>query len=349
MKNTLIILIFSVVVLSCTKNSTSETDSFLTGNGVFILNEGNFKWGNGSLSFFSYDSAKIYNEIFLDVNGRPLGDVPNSMIINDYLAYIVVNNSGKIEVINRNTLESVATITGLISPRNMAVISSSKAYVTSMYSDSVAIINLVDYTITGYINLRRSSETIRVSDSKAFISEWVGGNEVMVVNTIDNKVVDSIKVGAEPESMVIDENKNLWVLCNGGWARNNYAELYAINTITNMVEKKLVFQDKTASPTCLQIDGKGETLYYLEKGIHKMNINSGVLPALPLIPESQHYFYKFGINPLNGDIFITDAVDYQQKGYVMFYKNDGTLISTYTAGVIPGMICFKLNGSYIEK
>jgi len=349
MKNSLIIILLLSVALSCTKNSTGETDSFLTGNGVFILNEGNFKWGNGSLSFFSYDSAKIYNDVFLNVNGRPLGDVPNSMIINDYLAYIVVNNSGKIEVTNRNTLESVATIAGLISPRNIAIINNSKAYVTSMYSDSVAIVNLIDYTISGYINLRRSSETIMVSGDKAFISEWVGGNEVMVVNTIDNKVVDSIKVGFEPESMVVDENKNLWVLCNGGWARNNYAELYCINTVTNMVEKKLMFPDKAASPTCLQIDGRGETLYYLEKGIHKMNINSGVLPAFPLIPESQHYFYKFGVNPLNSDIFITDAVDYQQKGYVMFYKNDGTLISINTAGVIPGMICFKLNGSYIEK
>ena len=66
---------------------------------------------------------------FLKCNGRPLGDVPNSMIINGYLAYIVVNNSGKIEVINRNSLESVATINGLISPRNMAVVNDNKAYV----------------------------------------------------------------------------------------------------------------------------------------------------------------------------------------------------------------------------
>ena len=348
MKNS-VIIILSIISFSCSKNLSDNNDSLLTGNGVFILNEGNFKWGNGSLSFYSYDSAKIYNDLFINVNGRPLGDVPNSMILNDYLAFIVVNNSGKIEVINRNTLESIATISGLISPRNIAIVNSSKAYVTSMYSDSVAVVSLIDYTITGYIKLRRSSETIIVSGSKAFISEWVGGHEVMVVNTLDNKVVDSIKVGLEPESMVIDKNKTLWVLCNGGWARNNFAELYGINTISNLIEKKLIFPYKSSSPTCLRIDGKGETLYYLENGVHKMNINAAILPAYPLINESGHYFYKIGINPFNSDIFVTDAVDYQQKGYVMFYKNDGTLVSTNTAGVIPGLICFKLNGSVIEK
>jgi hypothetical protein len=170
----------------------------------------------------------------------------------------------------------------------------------------------------------------------------------MVINAIDNKVVDSIKVGSEPESMVLDKNETLWVLCNGGWNRSNFAELNGINTVANIVERKLIFPYKSSSPTCLQIDGKGETLYYLDNGVHKMSINDGTLPSNTLIPETGHYFYKMGINPFNGDIFITDAVDYQQNGYVVFYKNNGTLVSTNSAGVIPGLLCFKLNGSVIE-
>jgi YVTN family beta-propeller protein len=349
MKNFITILIFSLVTISCTKNSPGASGSFLTGSGVFIINEGNFKWGNGSLSFYSFDSARVYNDLFLNINSRPLGDVPNSMIINGYTAYVVVNNSGKIEVVNRNTLVSVATITKLISPRNMAVVGESKAYVSSMYSDSLAIVNLKDNSISGYINLRRTSETIIISGNKAFISEWVGGNEIMVINTTNDKVIDSIKVGMEPESMVLDKNKTLWVLCNGGWTRNNYAELHAINTVTNLTEKKLIFPYKTASPTCLQIDGKGETLYYLESGVRKMSINDVSLPSNAIITESGNYFYKIGINPYNSDIFITDAVDYQQNGYVMFFKNNGTLIDKFRAGVIPGYICFKINASLTEK
>ena len=351
MKNLLLLLSFCFTVVSCTKVSDNANESFLTGSGVFILNEGKFMGGTGSLSFYSYDSAKIYNDLFLNVNGWPLGSIPNSIKIIGDKAFILVNNSGKIEVINKNTLESVKTINGLISPRNISFINSSKAYVTSMYSDSVTIINLIDNTITGYINLRRFSEAISIIGNKAFVSNWIGpnysgGSEVMVINTVNNTVVDSIKVGVEPESMAIDKNKRLWVLCNGGYFGDNLAKLIGINTTTNLIEKEFAFPSKEHSPTCLQIDGAGETLYYLENGVRRMKIDASELPSFPVIPESGHLFYKVGINPVNSDIFVTDAIDYQQQGYVMYYKKDGTFVSTLKADIIPGLMCFKLNENF---
>jgi len=342
MKRLIGLLSIIVVLVSCSKVTEYKTGSFLTGNGVFILNEGNFMWGNGSLSFYSYDSSKIYNNLFFDINGWPLGDVPNSMCICGEEVYIVVNNSGKIEVANSNSLESVATINGLISPRSLIKVNDKKAYVTSIYSDSVAIISLNDNEISGYINLRRSSESIVISGSKAFISNWLGGNEVMVINADNNEVLDSIEVGAEPESMVVDKNKILWVLCNGGWARETNAELLGINTLTHQIEKRFIFPTKLASPSCLRIDGKGETLYYLESGVRRMNIGAAELPSDPLISESDRFFYKIGINPVNSDIFITDAVDYQQQGFVLNYKEDGTFVSEQQAEIIPGFIDFKI-------
>jgi YVTN family beta-propeller protein len=346
MKKLLIPVLLLSIAVSCTKISNPPpTDSYSTGNGVFILNEGNFMGGNGSLSFYSYDSAEISNDLFYKKNGRPLGDVPNSLEILGDKLYIVVNNSGKIEVINISTFESVSTINGLNSPRNISFINNEKAYVTSIYSDSLTILNLTDNKISGYINIRRSSEAIVVSGEKAFVANWMGGNEVMVINTGNNKLVDSIKVGIEPESMVMDENGTLWVLCNGGWKRDNFAELVGINSITNKVEKRLVFPSKTESPSCLTINGDGETLYFLENGVRKMSIYDSVVPSVVYIAESGHYFYKLGVNPVNNDIFVTDALDYQKRGYVIYYKKDGTLVSTQIADIIPGMMAFKLNGN----
>ena len=149
----------------------------------------------------------------------------------------------------------------------------------------------------------------------------------MVVNTLIDKVSDSIQVGNEPESMVIDRLGMLWVLCNGGWTRENYAELDEINIVTNLIEKKYQFPTKEASPTCLKIDGFGLTLFYLDNGVRQMNINDEFLPWSPLIPESGGHFYKLGINPANSDIFVTDAVDYMQPGYLLIYKNSGEFVS----------------------
>jgi YVTN family beta-propeller protein len=342
MKKLIPIILFLTLIVSCKKNEDKPVGNFLTGDGVFVIDEGNFMGGNGSLSFYSYDSLKVYNDLFSEVNGRPLGDVPNSMEVFGDKAFIVVNNSGKVEIIKKNTLESVSTITGLISPRNIGFVNSTKAYVTSMYSDSLIIINLSDNTLAGYINLRRSSESIVIAGDKAFVANWVGGNEVMVIDNASDRVVDSIVVGIEPESMVLDKNNMLWVLCNGGWMRENFAELDGINTSTNTIEKNLIFATKQASPSCLRVDGTGEMLYYLESGVRKLSITSSELPSEPIIAESGQYFYKLGIDPVSNNIFVTDAVNYQQNGYLLHYNADGALVSSQMADIIPGSMCFKL-------
>jgi hypothetical protein len=348
MKKLLVLILIASAILSCSKNNEDLTGSFLTGNGVFIINEGNFMGGNGSLSFYSYDSLKIYNDIFMNANGRPLGDVPNSMAISGERIYIVVNNSGKIEVVDKRTMESVKTITGLIAPRNISIVSNTKAYVSSIYSDSLTVLDLSDNTVSGFINIRRSSEAIQVLRNKAFVSNWVGGKEVMVIDTDKDKVIDSIIVAREPESMVIDRDKKLWVLCNGGWKREYFAELIAVNTTTNDVERRIVFPSKDASPSCLQIDGEGSTLYYVQGGINKIKTDASSVPSVPYIQESGHYFYKMGINPVNGDIVVTDAIDYQQKGHLLMYNNSGQLVSDELADIIPGMLCFKLNSDFAQ-
>ncbi len=343
----LITLILSAVTFfSCTRPDDRElidsVESIVSGNGVFIINEGNFRMGNGSLSYYSYDSSKIHNDIFRKISGRPLGDVPNSMQIYGEKAYIVVNNSGTIEVVEKNTLKSLNTIDDLNSPRNISIISSNKAYVTSMYSDSVTILNLTDYTISGYINIRRSSESAVVAGNKAFIANWIGGNEIIVINTDNDRVIDSISVGKEPESMELDKNNTLWILCNGGWNRQNFAELIGIDIQTFKTNKRLVFPSLTNSPSCLKINGEGDTLYFLEKGVRRLGIDDSVLPPGSLIEEGTHFFYKLGINPVSGEIIVTDAVDYQQNGYVLRYKRSGQLISSSLAGIIPGSVCFKV-------
>lgn len=346
MRKPLIIIILSLLC-SCIRETNpiiiGNVDNYLSGEGVFILNEGNFRSGNGSLSFFSYDSLKLFDHIFLDINKRPLGDIPYSASLYGNRVYIVVNNSDKIEVADRNTLISVATFTKIKSPRYISFINDTKAYVTSLYSDSVEIIDLSSNSVSGYINLKHTSESIVTINSTSYVANWYGGNKIMLINTANNHVVDSIEVGNEPESMVIDKNEILWVLCNGGWKRENYAELIGINTLTNKIEKRFTFPSISDSPTCLQINGQKETLYYLLNGVRCMDINAASLPADVFIREVDHVFYKLGVNSYNNEIFATDAADYVQKGKILRYSKTGVLISEMAGDIIPGNMCFKLN------
>ena len=341
MKNVLNISLIALLLVSCTKPSEPPSDLTL-GGGVFIINEGQFTAGNGSLSFYSYDSMKIYNGVFESTNGRPLGDVPNSIFIHSDNAYLIVNNSGKIEVIDNSTFESKTIISGLISPRNMAAVDDNKAYLTSMYSDSLVIIDLQNNSKLGYINLHNSSEAIAVSGNFAYVSSWINGNKILIINTLNDQVVDSVVVGPEPESMAIDKYGRLWVLCGGGWQRENYAELDVINTANNQLENEFIFPSLQSYPSCLKIDDSGQNIFFLDKGVKQMDVSSSALPSTTLIPESGSSFYKIAVNPANNDIFVTDALDYAQNGYVMIYKSDGSFDSKYRAGLIPGSMTFKL-------
>jgi YVTN family beta-propeller protein len=346
MRKTITVFFLLLMISSCMKDPNPVivdiNESYLSGEGVFILNEGNFRAGNGSLSFFSYDSLKMFDHVFLNINKRPLGDVPYSMSLHGNKAYIVVNNSGKIEVVNKTDLKSVATITGINSPRCISFINDMKAYVSSLYSDSLAIIDLSSNSVSGFINLKKTSESIVTLYSTAYVANWTGGNKVMAINTENDQVADSIEVGAEPESMVIDKNEILWVLCNGGWKREYYAELIGINTRTNKIEKRFIFPSVNDSPTCLKINKGGETLYYLLNGVRRINIDAANLPSESFIPELNHVFYKLGVNPGNNEIFVTDVVNYVQKGKILRYSKDGALISEMEADLIPGNMCFKV-------
>jgi YVTN family beta-propeller protein len=238
-------------------------------------------------------------------------------------------------------MKSVTTIEKIVSPRYISFINSQKAYVTSLYSDSIRIIDLHSKTATGYIPLENTSESIVTASSRAYAANWTGGSKIFVINTLTDEVTDSIDVGIEPESMVVDRNNTLWVLCNGGWKRENYAELVAVNTSTNTISRRLTFPSLSDSPTCLQIDGSGQFLYYLHDGVRRMDIGSVALPATAFVPQSGYFFYRMGVNPFNNEIFVTDARDYLQKGIVLRYSPDGSLLSLLEADVIPGNLFFK--------
>jgi YVTN family beta-propeller protein len=339
----LIIVCVSVLTLSCSKLPYTPLNETEFGGGAFILNEGKFLAGNGSLSFFSYDSSSMYNDLFLANNGRPLGDIPYSMLNYNGKLYIIVNNSGKIEIIDQYTCRSSATISGLVSPRKMAILDNNKAYVTSLYSDSLTIVDLSSNTISGYIDLKHSSESIVLYGNKAFVANWVGGNKVYVIDTFLNTVIDSITVGLEPESMAFDRYNRLWVLSNGGWRKTQKAEIDIINADYHHVEHTFFFASDEDSPTCLVTNGTGDIMYFLNKGVYSMDINTSLLPQAPFINETGQAFYKISVNPVNGDILVTDVIDYRQNGYLNIYQKDGQFLSKHRTGLIPGEICFRID------
>ena len=330
-------IIIAPLITSCGYLNDEPDPLFPGGDGFFILNEGNFMTGNGSLSFYSYETSEIYNDLFTAKNDRALGDVPTYITNDSEKGFIIVNNSGTIEVINMLTLKSLAMIAGLNSPRQM-VIYRSKGYVSSLTSEEITVIDLENLNVEGAVDIGCSSEAMVISGKKLFVANWAGGDKIVVIDLETDQVIKSIATGLEPESMTLDKNGMLWVLCTGGYMNEEVPCLIKINTASLVVESELQFRTVSDNPSSLAMNPAGDTLYYLDEGIRRIPVTATQLPAEPLVPSGGRLFYRLTVSPYRGMICVTDAIDYQQKGDLLIYNNKGILLDTEQAGIIPGFM-----------
>ena len=342
----LLILMFSFF-MACEDDPTSsdDNDKPLTLDGVYITNEGNFGQSNGSLSYLNIDEGKVYNNIYKTVNGTGLGDVVQSMTIVDSLGYIIVNNSNKIEVISLNTLKRKDTIELPVgsSPRYMAVVDDERAYVTNLYTNNVAVINLNDNSISSYITVGNNPEQIVSISDKAYVanSGFGVGNTVSVINVADNQVIKTITVGDNPRFVQISAQDEVHILCSGSYGDwsdpddDTDGGVYVIDPNSDTVVGSFVI-DGHPSGLALNSHNSG---YFLNKGyIAVYDTDEKKVLNEKLINGS---YYSLAVDISNDLIFALDAKDYQQSGELSVYDSNGDLKYNYTVGIIPGFTAFK--------
>lgn len=329
-------LITLAVANSC--ETIDEPSLFPEGEGFFILNEGNYTQGNGSVSFYSTETGDIYNNLFSKANQRALGDIPSCMAVYGNTGFIVVNNSGTIEAVDLRTMESLGTLTGFDSPRQM-IISGNTGYVSSLQSEKVTVIDPDKIEKRGWLHVGSTTEAMVISGGRLFSAHWSGGNSIAVTDLASGELVTSVTVGLEPESMVIDRNGKLWILCTGGWMGEEIPRIVRINPSSLEAEAEFLFRTVDDNPSSLTSNAAGDTLYYLDEGVRRISITAAALPDAAFIPAGDRLFYRLMVTP-GGMIAVTDAIDYQQKGDLLVYNSKGELVDTEKAGIIPGfMLC----------
>ncbi|MBR5983435.1 MAG: DUF5074 domain-containing protein [Bacteroidales bacterium] len=335
------------------KDDLAPITQFSTSHdGVFIPCEGNFMYGNASLSYYDKNTKTVENQVFFRANGIPIGDVLQSVTISDSLAYLVVNNSGKIYVVNKNTFIYVSKITELVSPRYIRFITPSKAYVSDMYSRSIYVVNPHTCMVDKTINIddgsgeyfRHSSEQMIVYDSLVFVNSWSYDNKILVINANTDELVSQIEVLKQPHRMVMDKNGKIWVLCDGGYQGSEYCGtpgLVKIDAATQTVERIFEFQSGDY-PSEITMNGTGDTIYYSNNHIYRFQVDSDNVTSEIFFANPQgRYYYGLGVDPVNSEVYVADAVDYMQSGVVYRLNAAGEEIDSFKVGIIPNGFCFK--------
>lgn len=347
MKRTIAILSCIVLATACMKFGATQTEQMGDDSrGVFITCEGNFMYGNASLSYYNIENRTVENRVFRRANGADLGDVAQSMTIYDGRGYIVVNNSGIIFIIDPDTFVVTGTIEGLTSPRYIHFVDERKGYITDLYDPRITVFDPTTNLITGHIDTgdHPSTEQMVQWDRYVFTNCWSYDNKILVIDTLTDTVVDQIEVGIQPTSLVIDRNEKLWTITDGGYPSSPYGyeapSLYRIDPSTRLVERRFSFSEGD-SPSELAVNGDGSRIYFINDDIWAMDVTAENLPARPLVANKGTIFYGLGVDPATGDIYVADAIDYQQPGVVYRYSSEGEEIDAFEVGIIPGAFCFK--------
>lgn len=327
------------------------------GYGVVVVNEGNFMYGNGSLSYYDALTSRVENDIYYRQNGVAMGDVVFSANQHKGLLYVVVNNSGKILILNAGKYPSMKAfdhagkITGFTSPRHIHFLSDSKAYVSDLYARAIAIVDPSRQLITGSINVnnrekiyyQHPTEQLVEFGAYVFTNCYSYDNKILVIDTLSSMLADSIEVLKQPSGMVLDSNKKLWALCDGGYAGESGESiqpgLVRINPLTRTIEKIFPL-DPGGWVSDLCINGTGDTLYFLNRDVWRMPVNSLKLPEEPFVEAGGRLFYALGVDPLRSEVYAGDAIDYVQQGMVYRYSSSGQALDSFPCGISPTSFLF---------
>jgi len=263
MKN---IFFFSLLIfISCEDSINQEQNPSLT----FISSEGTYGNGDGSISVFSN------NEKIQTIDN--IGDVVQSILIEDDNLFVIVNNSHLIKrykiTENGLTLPGIEISTNNSSPREMVILNNN-LYFTNWNTKDVKVLDLFNYSITASIPLSGLPEDIVTDGDNIWVSipqlelyDQNNGSTIVKISTADNNIIESYEVGRGPEHMLIDGD-NLWIsrtFYNSDWSATYGSSIINLNT------KEIQIMNYGVGLVC------GGNLVKLNNEIYR-TVNGGVAP-----------------------------------------------------------------------
>jgi hypothetical protein len=325
-----------LMIGSCKKKADVPTPPLTPPEkGLYVICEGNFNWGNASIAAYNENNNTLSNGYFEAVNGFNLGDVLQSVAETSDRYFIVMNNSSKIEVVDKKDFSSLYTITDLGSPRYFQTINDSIAYVSDLWNNAIHIINYNSGVLVSNISVNGWSEQMVKVEDSVYVC-LTDNNSIGIINNLNNTLIDEIELNFHPQSVRLDKHNILWVLASDF---NEASALYRINPSNRSIELEWEF---SGNSTIKYIDLPAESDYLY------LAYSSGLFTRITLTqnPVITSLFtlntdgmYGFNINDM-GEVYIMEAHDFVQNGTVSKYSDNGNLIYSFESGVNPNSIIF---------
>lgn len=350
-----IIALLWCFALACKKdepgNCCTNVPQDTTQAQIYVVCEGSLGNGNAALTLYYPGKDTAYEDVYKAANGQGIGDVFQSMIaIGDHY-FLCVNNSDKILVINKTDWKLAGTM-NVPKPRYILPLTAGKAYVSTLFSDKIYIIDPSQMQVKSSFSLPyQNTEGLCLYNNTVFACAWDTANSYLynVDAATDQVTQGTALAGRAPQEAVLDKNQHLWVMA-GNIPKQKDATLTCIDPANGQIIKTYNFPSGADAMRPVFNPGK-DTLYFIEvnytggtqyNGIYRMRIDDAALPAQAFVQATTfQYFWGIGISQKTGNIYIADPKGFVQKGAVLVYRPDGTKINEFKTGVGPGHFYFN--------
>ena len=198
-----------IIIISESEAIEGAKDSNANPYGFYLLNEGNMGSNKATLDFMDFTTGIYHHNIYAESNPnviKELGDVGNDAKIYDNKLWLVINASHKVEIVEAKNAKRIAQVD--VPNCRYIVFDGNYAYVSSYVT-----------TIIGDVNAQEGA--------------------VFKIDTKTFEIVGEVKVGRQPEEMVV-KNGYLYVANSGGYNSDNYDNTVSVIRLSSFtqIEKK---------------------------------------------------------------------------------------------------------------
>jgi len=347
----LLVIGMTAIFSSCDKGKGDEDLPKKTG--VLITNEGNFSFGNGSVSFYDEESMTVTNNVIKNANdGAEIGALVQSIYQHDGIGYLLCNDTDKIEFFSLDNYRFLANPEDNIAvPRYMTVVGD-KGYVTCWgpYDDNyglpdsyIAVLDLAAKLVVDTLDCGSGPEGIFALNNKLFVANSFE-TTVSVIDLSDHSET-KINFDAAPQYLVPDGQGNIWISLASGWLFP--AEKSGIQSINASTLEKGSFVHTLDVEGAMAINATGEKIYLLTAQIYpetgtailEFNTSTKSFVEEPLITGDN--FYGIGYNVTTDKIYVSDSKAFSGPGQIYVYDATGMLLNDQVTGIGPNGFVFK--------
>lgn len=345
-----VLLALAVCLFSCRGEEviyptigTHVTDEVREG-GLYVLCEGNMGSNKARLDYMNLKTGDYYSNWYGSQNPKQmkeLGDVGNDLQMYGHRLYAVINCSHKVEVMDRKA-QHIGQV-DIPNCRYMAF-KGDKMYV-SAYVGSVANpellgavyeVDTATLQITREVKVGHQPDELCIIDNQLFVCNSGGyltnryDSTISVIDLNSFTETQKITVGLNPTRIRVDDQKHLWVCCQG-----NYADVEPHVTILDYSTSI-----KQIQTPCSNISICGSMAYVIDHEALTLRVFSTIdFSERPQSIDIQSFEHPYGLLATSDALYITDAKNYVSSGVLHCFSYDGYERWSAKTGDIPGHLC----------